>query len=185
MDSDAFERLKYGGEKEIRILYEAFLTAFVRYISSAFRCSQSKAAEIYPEAFSILYFNIKQGKLAGPLTSTMQTYLNSTGWNLYHRRFLDKYNRDKVLSDPSELTHPSRSLVDEAILQQERAFYVRAFLEKLGEPCKSLLYQVYYDERSFGELSASMALPETTLRKRKFDCLGKLRKMMDNYKLDL
>ncbi len=185
MDSNAFERLKYGSEHEIASLYQAYLSSFVKYIGKEFRCPPSKAEEIYPEAFSILYFNIKDEKLTTPLKSTLQTYLNSTGWNLYHRRNLDKYQRDKIESDPSELLPQVKNMVEEAFMQQERAHHVRELLDSIGEPCKTLLYQVYFNETSYKELALNMDIPEPTLRKRKFDCLGKLRRLIDERKLEL
>jgi len=183
MESDAFKRLKHGNENEIRALYPTYRSSFVRYIAKAFQCPPSRAEEIYPEAFSILYFNIKHEKLTTPLKSTLQTYLNSTGWNLYHRRYFDKYQRDKA--ELSELLPETQVLVDAAIIQQERAIHVRKLLDAIGEPCKSLLYQIYFDESSYKEIASNTDIAETTLRKRKYDCLEKIRRLLDQQKLDL
>lgn len=185
MDSDALQRLKDGNETEIRGQYMAYKDSFVRYVSTAFRCDRRAAEDIYPEAFSILYFNIQNEKLKAPLYSSLQTYLNSIGWNLYHRRYLDKYNRDKAAAEVSETVFESKEFVEEALIQQDRAIHVRRLLNELGDPCKSLLYHVYYDEKSYHELATQLSVPEATLRKRKFDCLGKLRKLFDENKLEL
>jgi RNA polymerase sigma factor (sigma-70 family) len=185
MDSEALTRLKHGNEQEIRNQYDALHRAFVRFVCKSFSCPRSRAEEIYPEAFGILYFNVRQGKLIAPLTSKLQTYLNSIGWNLYHRRYLDKYNRAKSDSEIPDHIPETQPIVDDALIRKERAVHVRGLLEKLGEPCRSLLYDVYYHEKSYTEISVTMALPETTLRKRKFDCLGKLRKLIDSERLEL
>lgn len=178
MDSEAFVRLKEGNEKEIGILYKAYQSAFVRFIERSFLGSPGRGEELYPEAFSIVYFNIRNGKLTAPLRSTIQTYLNSTGWHLYHRRYLDKYNREKLAIDQAANEPDAVMLVDEALLQKERATLLRNCLQHLGDPCKTLLMEIYFHETAYKELSLKMNTPETTLRKRKFDCLEKIRRLI-------
>lgn len=185
MDSGAFERLMHGSEQEIASSYRVYRPLFVRFITRAFRCLPDRAEEIYPEAFSIVYFNIRKGKLTAPLKSTIQTYLNSTGWNLYHRRYLDKYQRDKLTLDHIDHVIDTTSIVDEALMQKERAIQVRQVLEKIGDPCKSILTEIYLQESSYKDIAVMMDVPESTLRKRKFDCLAKLRKLMILQKTEL
>ncbi len=185
MEQGVYESFKKGSDQEIRSLYQSYSVSFVNYISKAFKCDQMLARDIYPEAFSIVYFNIRNGKLTPPLKSSIQTYLNSTGWNLYHRRHLDKYQRDKLPLEDIDTEPETKSMVDEILMQKERGQHVRSLLEKIGEPCKNILVQIYIHESGYKDLSATMNVPEATLRKRKFDCLAKMRKLMDELKLEL
>ena len=185
MDSEAFVRLKEGSEKEIGTLYQAYRAAFVRFIAQSFPGSPGRGEELYPEAFGIVYFNIRNGKLTAPLRSTLQTYLNSTGWHLYHRRYLDKYHREKLALDQAEHEIDTTALVDEALLQKERASFLRTFLHQLGDPCKTLLMEIYFHETNYKDLSMKLNTPEATLRKRKFDCLEKLRRIIHERQPDL
>jgi RNA polymerase sigma factor (sigma-70 family) len=185
MDAESFERLEMGSEQDIRSLYQLYFQPFVRYIRQTFRCDSERAMDIYPEAFSILYFNIKQGKLKPPLKSTLQTYINSTGWHLYHRRYLDKYQRDKLPMDQVADNVDVKAMADAALLQKDRALHVKRMLDTIGEPCKTMLMEIYFSETTYKDLSLQLDIPEVTLRKRKFDCLVKMRRLFDEHKLDL
>ena len=185
MDNEVYEVFKSGSDLDIRSLYQFYLPAFVNYISKTFKCDKAQARDMYPEAFSIVYFNIRKGKLTPPLKSSIQTYLNSTGWNLYHRRYMDKYQRDKLPLENIETEPETKSMVDEVLMQKERSQHVHSLLEKIGEPCKNILVQIYIYESGYKDLSVAMNVPEATLRKRKFDCLAKMRKLMDELKLEL
>ena len=185
MDEEAFIRFKQGSEKEIESLYKAFHSAFVRFIDQSFHGPADRGEELYPEAFSIVYFNIRNGKLTAPLRSTLQTYLNSTGWHLYHRRFLDKYHREKLSIEFIEHEADTHQLVEEAIVQKERAAQLRKYLTQLGDPCHTLLTEIYFNESNYQVLSVNMNSPEATLRKRKFDCLEKLRRIILTHQPDL
>lgn len=184
MDSAAYDRLKHGDDQDIGLLYRQYRPGFVRYISKAFHSPASRSEELYPEAFSIVYFNIRNGKLIAPLRSTIQTYLNSTGWHLYHRRHLDKYHRDKIDLTYAEREPETGQLVEEAIIQQERATQVRNLLIRIGDPCRSLLTEIYLHETSYKDLAMNMQAPEATLRKRKFDCLEKMRRLLNELQLE-
>jgi DNA-directed RNA polymerase specialized sigma24 family protein len=185
MDAESFERLEKGSEQDIRSLYQVYFQPFVRYIRQTFRCTSERATDLYPEAFSILYFNIKQGKLKPPLKSTIQTYINSIGWHLYHRRYLDKYQRDKLPLDQLAENVDVKAMADVTLLQKDRAVHVKKMLDTIGEPCKTMLMEIYFSETNYKDLSVKMELPEATLRKRKFDCLAKMRRLFDDFKFEL
>ena len=185
MDAESFERLEKGSEQDLRALYQLYFQPFIRFIRQTFRCTSERAMDIYPEAFSILYFNIKKGKLKPPLKSTIQTYINSTGWHLYHRRYLDKYQRDKMPMDQLEDRFDVKEMADTALLQKDQAVQVKRMLDTIGEPCKTMLMEIYFSETTYKDLSLQMNIPEVTLRKRKFDCLARMRRLFDEFKLDL
>ena len=184
MDEEAFDRLRNGNDSDARSLYGKYRQGFVTYICHAFQCRAQQAGELYPEAFSILYFNLHSDKLTTPYRSTMQTYLNSIGWHLYHKRFLDKYTRGKVSMEQMKDYVEESSMVDAALLQKEKAHQVRMMLDRIGDPCRTILQHVYLDESPYKVLAEAMNTNEAALRKRKFDCLGKLRKLITELKLE-
>ena len=185
MDGDTFEKVRNGHEETIRLQYEQALTPFVGFIRKTFHCEAQRGMDIYPEAFSIFYFNIRSGKLTAPLRSSAQTYINSIGWHLYHRRYLDKYNRERLSLDAVNEHASGNLMVDEAFLQNERAVFVRKMLNQLGDPCQTILTHIYLLEKSYSELAQSINMEEATLRKKKFDCLTRLRKLYASLKIEL
>ncbi len=50
------------------------------------------SAEVYQKAFTILYFNIKDGKIT-ELTSSLKTYLYAIAKNVFKERFRDKHKQ--------------------------------------------------------------------------------------------
>ncbi len=182
-DEGLLASLKSGDQKTLEKMYSALQDDFCRFIVSTFKCDYQQARDIYPECMSILYLNIRRNRLAPPLRSSLKTYLFSIGRHIYHRRNLDKYNTHKM-AYPAEMEVSQVSdMVDDAMLKKERARQLRELLHKLGDPCKSLLEKVYFEEISFVVLSEQQGTPEATLRKRKFDCLKKLRKLISTAKI--
>lgn len=177
--------LKAGEQTVMNDVYTENCDAFCKYIMVTFKCSYQRAMDIYPESFSIMYFNIQRGRLAVPLRSTLKTYLCSVGRHLYYRRYLDRYSTGKADEVDQDQTMQVGATVDGALMMKERAGQLKSLLRQLGDPCKSLLEQVYYKDVSFVALSERYDTVEGTLRKRKFDCLKKLRALIKTNKIEL
>ena len=55
----------------------------------------------------------------------------------------------------------------------------RALLDRIGEPCRSLLEMVYIKEFVMEAVAENLGLPsEGAARKRKFDCLQKMKELL-------
>ena len=57
-----------------------------------------------------------------------------------------------------------------------RRLLVARVLSELSEGCRVLIYQYFYEERSYDEIASSAGLPVGTVKSRLFRCLGEARR---------
>lgn len=183
-DEEILEKIRQGNQSLIKQLFDQFEVGFVGHLKKTFTCDRQKALNIYPEAFSILYYNIKKGKLTLPLRSTLQTYLSAIGKNVFHKRYLDKYHMITSELDP-QVEKEIGEIVEDAIEKKDRARELKRLLRILGEPCHHLLDLFYYQELKFADIAQELNENEGRLRKRKFDCLKKLHQLISKEGIEL
>lgn len=184
-DEHILSVLKNGDEKQLTELYQSYQDHFIGFIVKLYQCDRNRAIEIYPESMSEMYFNIRNGKLEAPLRSTLKTYLFTIGRYVYSRRFLDKFHTSvgaytEYTQQEETYEHGDRNMV-----LKERAKMVNLILSALGDPCDKLLRRIYFDRFSYEAISTEMKTNEGVLRKRKFDCLKKFRRLLNERNIEL
>ena len=184
-DEMILERLKASDEKVLRELYALWQGPFCRHVARSQQSTLDRAREIFPESFGILYFNIQNNKLVPPLRSSLKTYLLSIGNNVYRRRYQDKYHRVKENLDQVTGDFSCEHAVERAFEKNERADNLRRLLDTLGDPCRALLMEVYFEEISYADLQRRYDVAEGVLRKRKYDCLKKLRQLISVHNVSI
>ena len=99
-----------------------------------------EAIDIFQEALEVFYRNVMSGDFQ--LQGKISSYL----YGVSRRLWLNQLNRYKKREKPSddailfERVHEEREEQNPIALEK----YVRNLLEKLGEPCKSLLEAVFF-----------------------------------------
>lgn len=184
-DERILSTLKNGDEKQLAELYQSYQDNFIGFIVKLYQCDRNRAIEIYPESMSEMYFNIRNGKLEAPLRSTLKTYLFTVGRYVYSRRFLDKYHKSVGTYEDHIENEEIYEHGDRNMILKERAKMVNLILSALGAPCDNLLRRIYFDRYSYEAISAEMETKEGVLRKRKFDCLKKFRRLLNERNIEL
>lgn len=177
--------IKGGDSKTLERLYDEHRKPFVIWSSQLYQCSEEDAVEIFQKAFTIFYFNVKNEKLK-ELTSSVKTYLFSIGKNLFREKFRDKHNRLVNLDDVANISTVNEK-VDSNILDDYQKVHqrevVRALLNEIGDPCKTLLHLMFIQNYSVDAVVEAMNYSdERVVRKRKSLCLKKMREMVANKK---
>lgn len=132
------------------------------------------AIELFHEAMVIFHRNVFAKKLTTPLQSTLKTYLFGIGKMLYLKKGGKTDNWQDEIPD-----HPVMPEVEMSADQKEKAALVKSLLQRIGEPCKQLLELIYINGYVMEAVANEMGFPsEGAVRKRKFDCLKKMRKMI-------
>lgn len=180
--NDLLLRIQNGDARLLESLYDEHRGAFIVWSVQRYQCSDDAAAEIYQKAFTILYFNIRNGRLT-QLTSSLKTYLFSIGKNLFRESFRDKHNKVLQLEDHS----PVKENVDNEVLDAYKASHqknlVRKLLDKIGDPCATLLRLMFIKGYSTEAVVHEMGYSdERVVRKRKSLCLKSLREMAQEIK---
>ena len=145
-----------------------FSADFIQWLCGRLGCEQEMAKDIYQQSILIFYENIQSGKLTH-LTSQVKTYLYSIGRNKYYEALREQGRNQKIQAEDME-----REPIPEAMLQ-----HIEVCLERLGEPCRALLMQYYYHQRSMEELVSMFDYKNVdSAKNQKYKCLERLRKMV-------
>lgn len=174
---DLLRRLREGDDSPLRTIYRDCRTPFIRWIRQEFNCSDEDAIEFFQTAVVIFYDNVITGKLT-ELRVEVQGYLFSIGRNkahewLRHRRRQGHEATDLVLAHLKEDYQAEDELEFTRQLQA-----VKGGLERLGEPCRSMLEYFYYFQWSMQAIGEKMGYKnEDTVKTLKYKCLQRLQKL--------
>jgi RNA polymerase sigma factor (sigma-70 family) len=162
-------------------LYDEIRQPFLVWASQLYQCETDDAVEIYQKAYTILYMNVRKGKLTS-LTSSVKTYLFSIGKNLFREKFRNKHNRLVNIDDISNTTNFDAE-VDANVLESYENTHqkelVRKLLAEIGNPCSTLLELMFIKGYSAEAVVREMNYSdERVVRKRKSLCLKKMREMV-------
>jgi RNA polymerase sigma factor (sigma-70 family) len=173
------ERLKAGDQKLAQELYHELRQPFVSWAVKLYECDQDDAIDVFQQAFTIFYFNVRENKLNN-LTSSLRTYIFAIGKNVFREKFRDIKKRQTVSIDdqPVQDLNYDNSIIDKYEAAHNQAL-VSQLLDKIGEPCKTLLELMYIQGQSTKEVVAAMNYSdERVVRKRKCLCLQKMREIL-------
>ena len=143
--------------------------------------SGDDAADLFQEAMVVLF-----GKAQNPdfrLTCAIGTYLFAISKHLWYKK-LQKMQREPArlhdnVGDDDDV--PGLMAEEDINVHHEReAHYetLESSLDKLGEPCRSLLKAFYHHDKSMQEISADFGYtnPENA-KTQKYKCLTRLKKL--------
>ena len=151
-DQKAFETLKIGDQEEaLRWIYITYRDRFSHWAMVKFRCSPEDGKDLFMTALIRLMDNVRDEKTK-TLTSTLLTYLIGIGENIKHEAARLAARDTKIMFD-TERNMENELPVDLDEKQKEndpsfeRLKKLSIALEKLGEPCKSLIEYFYFDKK--------------------------------------
>lgn len=175
-DENRLVLLKSGKEEAWRDWYdemrEPFRLFFIRYGNM----EPETALSLYHDAMVIFHANVREEKLVTPLKSTLRTYIFGIGKILLRKQGVQL--DQNVASEIPDI--PIQPNVEVDTQRRENAALVRQLLNKLGDPCKKLLELIYIKGFAMEAAAEAMEIPSAgAVRKRKFDCLKKLRNLMN------
>jgi RNA polymerase sigma-70 factor (ECF subfamily) len=175
LDQKIIDKLKSGNDEAYRKFYLATLSPFKAWCQREYRLNDEASNDLYQESHMYLYENIMAGKLDG-LTSQLSTYLYSIAKN----QLLIKYKKEGVIQKHE--TKLCEHLVflkgaEDAIAQKETlAIKVKKEIERMLDPCKTLLQLFYYESLSFKQIVERMKYKnESVAKNQKKRCLDRLR----------
>lgn len=176
-DEMMLKELESASDTVIKKYFLQYQNNFIRFICKMYKVEEEKAKSIYPEAFSKFYFNIKQRKLTSPLRSTLQTYLFSIGKHVFHNTYFNKYQRSTDF--PEEMPENSNHAEELDYFEyDDQKKLVKRLLAQINEKCRVLLEMTYIKNYEPEAIVERLNIPSNgAYRKRKFDCLKKLRKL--------
>ncbi len=133
------------------------------------------ARDVFQEAMIVLFEKSKSGSFV--LSCQLQTYLYSVCRRLWLKK-LQKQNRfDSSIETIQEVV----AIEDDIEMHEKRNtdfMRMENALQKIGEPCKSLLEAFYIEKKSMPEISDSFGYTNAANAKtQKYKCLVRLKKL--------
>jgi RNA polymerase sigma-70 factor (ECF subfamily) len=168
-DIQLVQSLKNGDTKVLEELYADYRKDFIRWADKSYSLTYVEAVDIYQDTIIILYENVIHDKLT-VLHSSLKTYLFAIGKNLIMKN-LRTAEKIRPFGERLEDTEfDAREENDEEVIrQQELAFDL---MEKLAEPCKSILQLYYYQKLSMKHIADKLAYKnENVAKSQKARCL--------------
>ena len=178
-DRDLFEAIRGGAHQLIDRLYLDHRAAFVSFACRQLYATEEDAADCFQDAVIAFYKNIVSGRLE-ELTCSIRTYLFSIGKRLVYRRN-QRRNREAP-TDHEAGRQPADeldwSLVDRYEQEHNRELLETA-LDRLGDPCRTILTLFYYHHYPIDSIAESVGLPSPgATRVKKMRCLKELKKLV-------
>lgn len=133
------------------------------------------ARDIFQEAMIVLYEKVSSGTFE--LTCQLKTYLYSVCRRLWLKR-LQQMQRYNPSFENAEETIPVEEELDTHEKRNADLIVMENALNKIGEPCKSLLEAYYLQKKSMPELANFFGYTNADNAKtQKYKCLVRLKKI--------
>jgi len=171
------ERIKNKDrENGLKEIYSKYRNEFVMWAVRHHSCTMEEAKDVFQQSVIIFYENIIYDKVS-EITTKVKTYLFSIGKNKLLELMREKSKHQSQLNEMAlvngEIYYDADS--DE---YEDKLKIVKACMEKLGDPCKSILEQYYYHKKSMKEISEFLDYKNSdTVKNLKYKCLHRLKQI--------
>ncbi len=177
-DREYIEALADGGNAAIRSLYSELREPFFRYFENHYRLDRDTTADLLQEAVIGTWKNVQRGALTpDSLTCRLSTYVISIG--IYRHLALSRQNDRNVPIDSVQYAG-LQDMPDEDIYDTEREDRIARALQRMTEPCNSMLRLFYYEDKGMETIAKTMDFPSVDAAKmQKHRCMQKLRAVFE------
>jgi RNA polymerase sigma factor (sigma-70 family) len=141
--------------------------------------SVEHAKDLYQDSFIAVWKNLKTNKFEPKNETALQGYL----YQIAKNKWMDVL-RSNTFKKTNTLTDERMSfLKDEAIEEAEeenedKLKSTMSAFKNLGQPCKQLLTNFYYEKKSLRDIASEFQLEEASVRNKKYRCMEKLRSIV-------
>lgn len=176
-DQHLIEEIANGNEFVLKRVYTEYYSLIERMVL-ANQGDEDDAKDLYQESFLVLMDNLKKPDFE--LTCRLGTYLYAVARNLWLKRLRNFSQTSARISDQlaDELPDVTETL-DHFLLEEHRLDAVKVGLEKLGDPCKTILTDFFYHRLSMEEIAQKMGYTNAANAKnQKYKCLNRFKKLV-------
>lgn len=172
--------LKNGDLNVLDSIYLGYREAFLAF-AQKYDLPQDDILDIYQDAIIAFYENVKKGKL-DELQSTIKTYLFAIAKYMIFNKLKQK---NRAIQPDDVLLNIADESIDffTNINQTEQQVYLQKALNDLGDSCKELILNFYYEKLSIQKIATKMRYAnENTVKAHKSRCMKSLKDIfMEKY----
>lgn len=161
--------------RAISEIYSDHRSSFISWVKNSSNCDTDTALDIYQVSIVILYENVMCGKLTE--LDNVKSYLFKIGKNklMEHYRSVKKNQHAEINENLLLDRAINEDIIDDQIELIDR---IADSLSNLGDPCKTILENFYFQKMSLEEIASSMNYKNSdTVKTKKYKCIQRLRKM--------
>ena len=175
-DEDRLRELALGGDAAWRAFYDDLRSPFRLFFLKHTNWNPDQVMSLYQDVMVVVHRKVTRGDLVAPLRSSLRTYLFGVGKMIYRKQGGTKVQWEEEIPD---VAVPAS--VEDRIAERERAEWVRDLLQRMDDKCREILEMVYLSGFSMEAVAEDLQLSGAgSARKRKFDCLQRLRKLINS-----
>lgn len=179
---DWIERIKSDADKALSEIYKEEQTMCLEWIKKNSSLGSNDGKEVFQTAVIILYDNVMSGKLTS-LTGKISTYLIAICKNKC-REFHRRQKRFSTTSEFPLLADHIETDVEEKKKNEILLSSISRMLNKMGDPCKSILQLFFYQKMKMEDICQLMGYNNVaTTKNQKYKCLKRLQKMSKDIKV--
>ncbi|CCH51215.1 RNA polymerase, sigma-24 subunit, ECF subfamily [Fibrisoma limi BUZ 3] len=171
-DDELLIGLASGSDAVLTQLYRRYFPMVLHFVTSN-SGSEDDAKDIYQEVLVVLYEKVTHGSLE--LNCQLKTYLYSVGRRLWLKQLAQR-NRH-FINDTEAVVAVDDDLTDHE--ERNRQFDLMTdSLERLGEPCRTLLEDFYTRHLSMQDITEKFGYTNADNAKtQKYKCLQRLKRL--------
>ncbi|QHT72152.1 sigma-70 family RNA polymerase sigma factor [Rhodocytophaga rosea] len=173
-DEELLASLKRGDERALGMLYKLHFPMILHFILSNSGTEQ-EAKDIYQEAIIILYENVQRDDFE--LTCKIKTYIYSVCRRQWLKKLAEKSRYVGKVEDFESFVPFVKE--DAEIEEKDIQFKVmRQAMEKLGEPCRTILEDFFIHDFTMQQITDKMGYTNAdNAKNQKYKCLMRLKKI--------
>ena len=174
-DARILDLMKQGDEEALVIVYRNNQKAIASYVMRN-NGSEDDAEDVLQESVIILWERVRSGRFE--YSAKLSTYLYAVAKNVWSRKRMRKLREPATEVDNDAFGSTEQSALDK-LIETERSQAIASAMEKLGDPCKTLLMLYYWEERSQEEIAEQMGFANAaTVKSKKYTCKKMLEKLL-------
>ena len=177
-----FEAIRTNKDRVIGEYYVGLKYEFIKNISSRYSCIDKEYLEdIYQESFAELGEKIISGKLTEDMLNVpVGAYLYGIGKIVAHKyvKIRDLISIGETADEETPNDIPD-IIEEDSTLSQEDKELIREYVDRVAEPCSSVLRMFYFDEYTMFSIAKLMGYKsEDVAKSRKNKCMTKLKELI-------
>ena len=164
------QELQQGDQKVLAKVYRLYRKDFLAWMQAKYGCDPDIAREVYQNTMVTLSLKARDGTLPD-LESSLKTYIYGIAKNKY-REHQRTHGRFVYVEDESWKEIEDEEMEDNS----ETKALVGRCLQKLGDPCKTVLELYYFHGMSMEEIKEHLSYKNSrTAKNMKYKCLLRLK----------
>ena len=138
--------------------------------------SNDDSEDLLQEALIVLWERVRSNRFE--YKAQLSTFIYATVKNMWRRR-LARVRRQASADIEDDTSRIEDATALDIIVESEESRLVHEGLNKLGEPCKSLLILFYWEEKTMDEIAAILNFANAdTAKSKKYQCKKSLQRLL-------